>query len=68
MSRRVPGSRRSSKPEVPGAQVAVDRCDVSDLDDVRRFADELDVDRLDVLVHNAGAMPPTRTESPRATS
>ncbi len=26
---------------------------------------ELDVDRLDVLVHNAGAMPPTRTESPQ---
>jgi NAD(P)-dependent dehydrogenase (short-subunit alcohol dehydrogenase family) len=51
--------------EVPGAQVTVDRCDVSDLDDVRRFASELDVDRLDVLVHNAGAMPPTRTESPQ---
>jgi NAD(P)-dependent dehydrogenase (short-subunit alcohol dehydrogenase family) len=48
---------------VPGAQVAVQRCDVSDLDDVRRFVDELDLDRLDVLVHNAGAMPPTRTES-----
>ena len=26
---------------------------------------ELDLDRLDVLVHNAGAMPPTRTESPQ---
>ncbi len=50
---------------VPGAQVAVQRCDVSDLDDVRRFVDELDLDRLDVLVHNAGAMPPTRTESPQ---
>ena len=41
----------------------VDRCDVSDLEDVRRFAAGLDVDRLDVLVHNAGAMPATRTES-----
>ena len=50
---------------VPGAQVGVDRCDVSDLDDVRRFAGELDLGRLDVLVHNAGAMPPTRTESPQ---
>ena len=52
--------------EVPGTTVAVDRCDVSDLDDVRRFADELDrgrAGRLDVLVHNAGVMPPTRTES-----
>jgi NAD(P)-dependent dehydrogenase (short-subunit alcohol dehydrogenase family) len=51
--------------EVPGAQVEVDRCDVSDLDDVRRFAKELDIERLDVVVHNAGAMPPTRTESPQ---
>ncbi len=51
--------------DVPGATVAVDRCDVSDLDDVRRFAGELDLDRIDVLVHNAGAMPATRTESPQ---
>ncbi len=49
--------------DVPGARVSVDRCDVSDLDDVRRFARELDVDALDVLVHNAGAMPATRSES-----
>ena len=55
--------------EVPGAQVAVDRCDVSDLDDVRRFATELDVERLDVLVHNAGrdAADPHRVSAgPRA--
>jgi NAD(P)-dependent dehydrogenase (short-subunit alcohol dehydrogenase family) len=50
---------------VPGADVHVDRCDVSDLEDVRRFAADLDVERLDVLVHNAGAMPSTRTESPQ---
>ena len=49
--------------DVPGASVTVDRCDVSDLDDVRRFAGELDLERIDVLVHNAGAMPATRTES-----
>jgi NAD(P)-dependent dehydrogenase (short-subunit alcohol dehydrogenase family) len=49
--------------KVPGARLSVDRCDVSDLGDVRRFAGELDLDRLDVLVHNAGAMPPERTES-----
>ena len=48
---------------VPGADLVVDRCDVGDLDDVRRFAAEVDLDRLDVLVHNAGAMPPSRTES-----
>src|SRR6187200_840935 len=40
---------------VPGADLAVDRCDVSDLDDVRRFVADLAVDRVDVLVHNAGA-------------
>lgn len=51
--------------EVTGARISVDRCDVSDLDDVRRFAREVDLDRLDVLVHNAGAMPPSRTESPQ---
>lgn len=49
--------------EVPGAQVTVYRCDVSDLDDVRRFAADLDLERLDVLVHNAGSIPATRTES-----
>ena len=48
---------------VPGARLVVDRCDVSNLDDVRRFVDESGPDRLDVLVHNAGAMPATRTES-----
>jgi NAD(P)-dependent dehydrogenase (short-subunit alcohol dehydrogenase family) len=45
--------------------VHVDRCDVSDLEDVRRFASDLDLDRLDVLIHNAGAMPPKRTVSPQ---
>jgi NAD(P)-dependent dehydrogenase (short-subunit alcohol dehydrogenase family) len=57
--------RAEVQSQVPGAQVTVDRCDVSDLDDVRRFVGELELelDRLDVLVHNAGAMPQTRTES-----
>ena len=50
---------------MPGARSSVDRCDVADLDDVRRFVGELDLDRLDVLVHNAGAMPADRTESPQ---
>jgi NAD(P)-dependent dehydrogenase (short-subunit alcohol dehydrogenase family) len=57
--------RRRLETTVPGAEVYVDRCDVSDLDDVRRFAADLDVERLDVLVHNAGVMPPSRTESPQ---
>jgi NAD(P)-dependent dehydrogenase (short-subunit alcohol dehydrogenase family) len=51
--------------QVPGADLTVDLCDVADLADVRRFAAELDVGRLDVLVHNAGALPPRRTESPQ---
>lgn len=61
------GARVRSELEaaVPGARVLVERCDVSDLADVRRFARELDLERLDVLVHNAGAMPPRRTESPQ---
>ncbi|WP_447643520.1 SDR family NAD(P)-dependent oxidoreductase [Nocardioides zeae] len=54
---------------VPGADLAVDRCDVGDLDDVRRAAaaieTALDGRALDVLVHNAGVMPPERTLSPQ---
>jgi NAD(P)-dependent dehydrogenase (short-subunit alcohol dehydrogenase family) len=53
----------------PLATLEVRRCDVADLDDVRRFAAELAAElgdgSLDVLVHNAGAMPPERTESPQ---
>ncbi len=48
---------------IPNAQLDVRRCDLADLDDVRRFAAEQDLDRVDVLVHNAGVMPPERTES-----
>ena len=50
---------------VPDASVSVWRCDVSDLDDVERFATEYAgaVPRLDVLVHNAGVLPEQRTES-----
>jgi NAD(P)-dependent dehydrogenase (short-subunit alcohol dehydrogenase family) len=47
----------------PRAELHVARCDVGDLDDVRRFAADLGPEHLDVLVHNAGAMPPERTES-----
>ncbi|MGZ8745233.1 MAG: SDR family NAD(P)-dependent oxidoreductase [Nocardioides sp.] len=59
------GVRRDLLARVPGATISVDRCDLGDLDDVRRFAAELDVTHLDVLVHNAGAMPARRTESPQ---
>ncbi|TIC84892.1 SDR family NAD(P)-dependent oxidoreductase [Nocardioides sp. GY 10113] len=52
---------------VPGGVVQVHRCDVADLDDVRRLGARLvaEIPRLDVLVHNAGALPATRTESPQ---
>lgn len=52
--------------DVPDADLHLEVCDVSDLADVRRFADGFvaRVDRLDVLVHNAGSMPPERTEAP----
>jgi NAD(P)-dependent dehydrogenase (short-subunit alcohol dehydrogenase family) len=57
--------KRDLEAAVPGGQFTIDRCDVADLDDVRRFAAGFDVERLDVLVHNAGALPATRTESPQ---
>lgn len=50
---------------ITGADVALDLCDLSDLGDVRRYAAEV-LERgqhVDVLVHNAGALPAERTES-----
>lgn len=51
----------------PDAELRLWRCDVADLDDVRRFAADFaaEVDDLHAVVHNAGVMPPTRTESPQ---
>lgn len=51
----------------PGAQLRLWRCDVGDLDDVRRFAADFaaEVDDLHAVVHNAGVMPPERAESPQ---
>lgn len=45
--------------DVPGADVHVVRCDLSDLADVTRAAPGLAAP--DVLVHNAGVLPPART-------
>jgi NAD(P)-dependent dehydrogenase (short-subunit alcohol dehydrogenase family) len=53
----------------PGADVVAWRCDVSDLDDVARCTSALVSDlaaggeRLAGVVHNAGVMPPRRTDS-----
>jgi NAD(P)-dependent dehydrogenase (short-subunit alcohol dehydrogenase family) len=51
----------------PGAALRLWRCDVADLDDVRRFAADFarEVPELHAVVHNAGVMPPERTESPQ---
>ena len=50
---------------VPGARVEVELCDVSSLASVRAFVAELAAAHptLDVLVHNAGVLPPRRQES-----
>ena len=50
---------------VPDAELHLELCDMSDLADVRRRAGDLAgrLDRVDVLVHNAGALPAQRTES-----
>lgn len=52
---------------VPGAALQLWRCDVGDLDDVRRFTRDFAaaVPALHAVVHNAGVMPPQRTESPQ---
>lgn len=49
---------------VPSSQVEVEELDLSSLDSVRQFADALDVERLDLLVNNAGIMwtPQQRTQ------
>ncbi len=49
----------------PAARVESAVCDVSDLDAVAAFCEDLTarVPRLHALVHNAGVMPPTRTTS-----
>ena len=51
----------------PAAELRLWRCDVADLDDVRRFATGFaaEVPDLHAVVHNAGVMPPERTESPQ---
>jgi dehydrogenase/reductase SDR family member 12 len=52
---------------LPGAAetIEVESCDLSDLSDVRRFAEAFQarVDRLDLLVHNAGVLPKERTHT-----
>lgn len=52
---------------VPGAMVIEEVCDVSDLDAVRAWCDDLSgrIEELHGIVHNAGAIPKERTETPQ---
>lgn len=45
---------------VPGAEIVVDECDLSSLASVRAYAEALGGVPVDVLIHNAGVMPPGR--------
>jgi len=58
-------ARREVLAEVPDADLRVEMCDVSNLAAVRTFAADLNGrgQQLDVLVHNAGALPESRTET-----
>ncbi|MFI7679078.1 SDR family NAD(P)-dependent oxidoreductase [Actinophytocola sp. NPDC049390] len=46
-----------------GGDVRLSRCDVSDVDDVRRFTESAGA--VDVLVHNAGVLPASRRTTPQ---
>ncbi|MEO6083352.1 MAG: SDR family NAD(P)-dependent oxidoreductase [Umezawaea sp.] len=56
------GARAEVLAAVPGADLHVRRCDVSDLADVRTFA-AAHTGGVDVLVHNAGVLPSKRAET-----
>ncbi|MGH3096211.1 MAG: SDR family NAD(P)-dependent oxidoreductase [Streptosporangiales bacterium] len=58
-------ARHRTAEQVSGADPALQRCDVSDLDDVAAFAEQLREThpRIDVLVHNAGVLPAERSET-----
>lgn len=67
---RNPGRGEQARGQIlanhPAADILVTACDLADPDSVdacaRRLADELS--SLDILIHNAGVLPPERTESP----
>ena len=64
--RREPAGRVAAdgiRQRVPGAALHVARLDVSDLDDIRRFAREWDRPRIDILVNNAGVLPDVETRT-----
>jgi len=62
---RLADAAREIRGGVPAADLREEVCDVSDLDDVRRYAQRLtsDLGALHAIVHDAGVMPKERTES-----
>ncbi|GAA2066858.1 SDR family NAD(P)-dependent oxidoreductase [Williamsia deligens] len=62
---RLEESARRIRDRVPGADLVIRPCDISDLDAVRGLAADLttDLDSLHAVVHSAGVMPPERTLS-----
>ena len=58
-------ARQELLEELPGARLHVDQCDVSDLGRLPEVARSLrnEVPVLHALVHNAGVLPPERTET-----
>ena len=57
--------RIESRLPVSGGTVKLELCDLSDLSEVRRFAESFQArfDRLDLLVNNAGVLPRERTHT-----
>lgn len=49
----------------PDLDLRLLRCDLGDLDDVRRLAESVDLPSIHAVIHNAGVMPPKHTESPQ---
>ncbi|WP_018683457.1 SDR family oxidoreductase [Actinokineospora enzanensis] len=58
-------ARREIVEQLPDARLELGECDVSSLASVRAFAEAFlaEHERLDVLIHNAGALPPERAET-----
>ena len=58
--------RIESRLPVSGGTIKLELCDLSDLSEVRRFAESFQArfDRLDLLVNNAGVLPRERTHTP----
>jgi dehydrogenase/reductase SDR family protein 12 len=65
--RKVKRSAGAIRRTVPGAMVIEEVCDIADLDEVRAWCDDISrrLDALHGLVHNAGAMPKERSETPQ---